>query len=297
MANQDFEKYMGAIGESTTDGAHDAVTFSGKGLGFLKDLFKSGKKRSEREYDEDDMDDELDEDEAMDGDDEREDDEDEEEEKPTRKTRKSRRTKKSRRDWEDEANGGDLEELDEEDYDEDPGQEGDEEIITNHGRRVNAKQAVKKNARGYNERRFVKSFDRFQEENEDVLDASPVLDGLAKSVRTLAKSNAALRRDNYNLGKALEALLKGQASLAADFEQIKRQPATSPASGFVVMNKNSNGKQSRRLSKSEIADVVNDAMIDGLVSPSMNSRLATLRTQQELTDFVNSLPAEVQERL
>ena len=296
-----LQKHLDALAEETSGGAHDAVTFSGKGLGFLRNLLK-GEKRRKEEDDDNEMDDELDDEEREEGDEERDEDEErEEKETPKRRTRKSaRRTKKSHRDWEYEANGGDLEEIDDED-DEDPGQEGDEEIITNHGRRVKAKQAVQKNARGFDERRFTKSIKGFEEDYEDVLDASDALRDLTKHVRFLAKSTAGMSEDVQSsirsLAKGLEASLRGQAALAADIELIKKQPATSPASGFVVLNKTGTGQKARRLAKSDIADVVNEAMQEGLVDPMMNAKLAYLNTQAELTDFVNRLPADVQARL
>jgi hypothetical protein len=297
-----LQKHLEALGEETSGGAHDAVTFSGKGLGFLRDLFKSDKRREEEDDDNDELDDELDDEEREEGDEERDDDEErDEKERPKRRTKKSKRSaNKSHRDWEYDANGGDLEEIDDED-DEDPGQEGDEEIITNHGRRVNAKQAVKKNAISFDQRRFAKSMTQFEDEYSEVLDASDTIADLSKHVRFLAKSTASMGEDVQasirSLAKGLEASLRGQAALAADIELIKKQPATSPATGFVVLNKSGTRQKSRRLSKSDIADVVNDAMQDGLIAPMMNAKLATLNSQAELTDFVNSLPADVQARL
>ena len=306
-----LQKHLEALADETSGGAHDAVTFSGKGLSFLSNLFKSSKRRDEEEYEDDDMDDDLLDDDEEEGDEERNDDEGREDDeegddkkrrtRKSRKTRKSTRTHKSHRDWEYEANGGDLEEEDEDDYEDDPGQEGDEEIITNHGRRVNARNAVKKNARGFDERRFVKSMNDFEESHEDVLDASDALYDLTKQIRALAKSTATMNDDTQgsirSLAKGLEASLRAQAALAADIELIKKQPATSPASGFVVLNKSGTGQKARRLAKSDIADVVNEAMQEGLVPPMMNAKLATLNSQAELTDFVNSLPADVQARL
>ena len=295
-----LEKHLNALAEETTGGSHDAVTFSGKGLGFLKDLFKSAKKRDEDDYDDDDMDDELEADEEMDGDDERDDDEernDEEDDKaeddqPKRHARKSRRVKKStrrtrkaRRDEDEyDANGGDLEDVDYED-DEDPGQEGDEEIITNHGRRVNAREAVRKH------------FDRYEEEYSDVLDASDALREMTNNVRRMNKSMATMDEIRI-LAKGMQAILKGQAALAKDIETIKRQPGTNPASGFVVLTKNSGrNTTTRKLSKSDIADVVNDAMLEGLIDAKVNSRLGVINSPQELQQFVDSLPASVRERL
>lgn len=306
-----LEKHMEALEEATSGGAHDAVTFSGRGLGFLRELFKGAKKMSAK--DEDDMEDGLFDDVDDEGDEERDDDaerdadedEDEDTVKKTRRAKKSARAKKSsRKDWEYEANGGDLEEVDYED-DEDPGQEGDEEIITNHGRRVNAKYAVQKNARGLDARRFAKSMQTFEQEYDDVLDASDALRELSKHVRVLGKSAAAsqagfaeVQQSLRLLAKAVGQSLQAQASMAADLELVKKQPGAMPSSGVFVMQKGASGSsKGRKLSKSDIADVVNDAMIEGLVDHMTNARIATLYTQAELNDYVNNLPAEVQARL
>lgn len=283
MGKTKLEKHLEALEENTSGGAHDAVTFSGKGLGFLRDLFKSSKKDEEdrlkdEDEDEEDMDDDEDED---------------EDEKPTKK---SRRAKKN------EANGGDLEEEDEEDL-EDPGQQGEDDIITNHGKHVKGKGAVKKNARTFDERRFAKSFNEFEDTHEDVLDASDALRDLTKHVRSLAKSHSGVhdgieevRQQNLVLAKAVRELLKSNASMAADLELVKKQPAGAPASGFVVMSKNESGK-TRKLSKSDIQDVVEDAMVEGLVDNMTFGRLGRCNTQQELQAYVDALPSDVQARL
>jgi cobalamin biosynthesis protein CobT len=274
-----LEKHLEALGEETSGNAHDAVTFSGKGLGFLRDMFKGAKKR-----DEDDMDDDMDEDDL--------DDDDEDEDEDEDRTKKSRKARKN-------ANGGDLEEEDDEDL-EDPGQQGDDEIITNHGKRVKGEGAVKKNARQFDVRRFEKSFDEFNSDHEDVLDASDALSDLSNQVRKLGKSTHAgmneIREQNLVLAKAVRELLKSNAALAADLEQVKKQPVSAPPSGFVVMSKNDDGK-ARRLSKSDIQDVVEDAMYDGLVDSGTLARLGACRSQQELKAYVDGLPADVQSRL
>jgi len=161
--------------------------------------------------------------------------------------------------------------------------------------------AVKKNARNFDERRFQKSFDAFEEEHGEVLDASDALADLTKHVRAMAKSNTAgiaeLQSTVMVLAKGLHQSLKAQASLAADLELIKKQPATSPANGFVVLNKTGANGKARSLSKSDIQDVVVDAMNDGLVDNLAPARLQKCRTQAELQDFVESLPADVQATL
>lgn len=282
MAKTKLEKHLEELEENTSGGSHDAITFSGKGLGFLRDLFKSSKKDDKDRFDDEDDDD----DEDME-----DDDDDEDEDEKTKK--KSRRAKKN------EANGGDLEEEDDEE--DDPGQEGEEEIITNHGKRVKGTDAVKKNAHNFDERRFEKSFRNFEEEHSDVLDASDALADLSKHVRTMAKATnsgmADLREQNVLLGKAVRELLKSNASLAADLELVKKQPTGNPAPGFVVLNKGETNGKGRRLSKSDIQDVVTDAMNNGLVDSRTLSSLRTLNTEAELSNYVNNLPASVRELL
>lgn len=279
MGKTKLEKHLEELGENTSGGAHDSITASGKGLAWIRELIKGSKKDEEdrledEEEDEEDMDDDEDEDE--DG----------------KSTKKSRRAKKN------EANGGELEEED--DDEDDPGQEGEEEIITNHGKRVKGTGAVKKNAR-FDERRFEKSFDDFEDEHADVLDASEALADLSKHVRSMAKSTNAgmteLREQNVLLGKAVRELLKSNVSLAADLELVKKQPVGNPAPGFVVLNKSDANGRGRRLSKSDIQDAVTDAMNEGLVDSRVLSSLRTLNTEAELSNYVNNLPASVRDRL
>lgn len=277
MAKTKLQKHLEELGENTSGGSHDAVTFSGKGLGFLSGLFKSAKKDEEDFEDEDDLEEGMDEEE-----------DEEEDEKPKKK---SRRAKKN------EANGGDLEEEDEDDL-EDPGQEGEEEIITNKGKRVKGTGAVKKNTRNFDERRFEKSLNDFEEDHADVLDASEALADLSGHVRSMAKSTnagfAELREQNVLLGKAVRELLKSNAALAADLELVKNQPATSPSTGFLTYElAKSEGEKGRKLRKSEVADIIAEAMNDGLVESRSLAQLSRLNTQAELQHFVNGLPSEV----
>lgn len=270
-----LEKHLEELGEATSGNSHDSVTFAGKGLNFLRDLFKSTKKDDEEE--------ELE---------ESEEEEEEEEKPPQKKAKKTKKNiKKSVR------NGGDIEEEDEEL--DDPGQEGEEEIITNKGKRMSGKGAVKKNASFFDEVRFEKSFDEFEENHGDVLDASDAITDLAKQMRRMAKSTSegmsGLQNTVLTLGKALEKSLEAQASLAAEMELIKKQPATSPSMGYVVMSKNAEG-QPRTLSKSEIQDIVTDAVNEGLVNAQALTRLGMARSQTELNAFVKSLPENVQEK-
>ena len=58
MVKTKLEKHLEALEAETSGNAHDAITFSGKGLGFLRDLFKGAKKKDEDEYDPDDDDEE-----------------------------------------------------------------------------------------------------------------------------------------------------------------------------------------------------------------------------------------------
>lgn len=290
MAKTKLEKHLEELEESTSGNAHDAVTFSGKGLGFLRDLFK-GAKKMDKDEDEDDMDDDLD--------DDLDDEEDEIERKQKQSTRRAEKSKTRKN-----RNGGDLEEED--DDPEDPGDDGDEEIITNHGERLRGEGAVKrakKNAGNrFDERRFVKSMNEF----EDVLDASPALEELTRAVRVLGKSASGTRaqveavmEQNVLLGRAVRELLKSNAALAADMELIKKQPATSPAMGFAVMGARTGTGQAgaRRMSKSELADTITDLMSEGVADPQHLAMLQRARTEAELTQFVNSLPDAVRERL
>lgn len=56
MAKSKLEKHLQELEDMTSGGAHDAVTFSGRGLGFLKDLFKSSKVKKKDDELEDDAD-------------------------------------------------------------------------------------------------------------------------------------------------------------------------------------------------------------------------------------------------
>lgn len=290
MADQTkLQKHMEELEAATSGGAHDAVTFSGKGLGFLRDLFKGSKKKDEDDYeDEGDEDDELAEDEEGENE-----DVSGKQRKNTRRAEKSAKSKASR-------NGGELEEED--DDPEDPGAEGPEMRIANHGERLAGQGAVrraKKNV-GFDERRFAKSMDT----HEDTLDAAPVLSEIATAIRSLAKSQVAgaskvdaVMEQNVLLGRAVRELLKSNAALAADMELIKKQPVTSPSAGFVVLEKGATGAGGRRLSKSDISDGLTDLVNEGLVDSNSLKLLQRARTDQELRQFVDSLPANVRDRL
>ncbi|KIL42071.1 hypothetical protein SD70_02490 [Gordoniibacillus kamchatkensis] len=258
-----LEKHLEELGENTSGGAHDAVTFSGKGLSFLNRLFKSATKKKPVDDEDDDYDDDEDE-------------------------------------LDKNANGGDLEEEDEDP--DDPADKNGDDIISNRGQRKpkdSLQNAVSKSMH-FDEIRFEKSV---EDEFGDILDATPALAELAKSMKALGKSmNGAVatiqevQEQNLILAKAVRELLKSQAAMAADLELVKKQPATSPATGFVVLNKGEGGK-GRKLSKSEIEDSLTDLMNAGMVDPRTVSRLSYLRSDSELREFVDSLPQSVREKL
>lgn len=280
MADEEkLQKHLAALGDNTSGGSHDAVTFAGKGLQVLRDLFKHAKKDDYEGTEED-------EDEGGEG---------QEEPDDKRKKKSAMKKKASSR----AANGGDLEEEDEEGLS-DPGQEGDEDIIANRGEHKKGKGAVKKSAPVFDERRFEKSMREVEERNEDVLDASDALADLSKSMRLLAKNAGAglneIQDGVVAIGGAVRELLKSQASLAADIELIKKQPAAVPSPGFIVLTKNGDGKI-RTLKKSEIEDAVTDAVNQGLVDGKMLSQLGSIRSQDDLKAYVDALPAKVQEML
>jgi hypothetical protein len=279
--NDKLQEHMAALGDNTSGGSHDAVTFAGRGLQVLRDLFKRAKKDNYEGSEEDEEEDE----EGM-------------EEEPVKK----KKMKKKAGGKKYEANGGPLEDEDEEGLD-DPGQEGEEDIIANHGEHKKGKGAVKKSEGTFDERRFQKNLDGFEDRNEDVLDASDALAELTKHVRTLAKSAGAMdtgmsevQGTVFAIAKSQQALLKSVTGLAADLEQIKKQPGTAPAPGFVVMTKNAAGKP-RILAKSEIADVVAEAANQGLVDGMSLRKLHSASTPEELNAFVTALPADVQAML
>lgn len=278
MGKTKLEKHLEELEESTSGGSKDAVTFAGKGLNVLRDLFKSSKK----EDDEDDK--EID---------DEDDDEDEEEEEEGKKAKKN-------------ANGGDLEEEDEDDLD-DPGDE-DNDIISNKGKRTpkdKLKNAVSKNVQ-FDERRFAKSFDE-DGEYAEAIDVEPLLGELTEHIRTLGKSANAtqsqvgvLGDQNLILAKAVKELLKSNAAMASDLELIKKQPATSPASGFVVITKNEGGKE-RKLTKSDIQDVIteelNQESSDFETLNKSLKKLGVARTKEDLQAVVEMLPADLQGKL
>jgi hypothetical protein len=265
-----IEKHLEELGEGTTGGAHDSVTFAGKGLALLKGLFTSSKKLEKSDEDDDDSDD----------------DDDDLEERKTKKNAK--------------INGGDLEEEDE---DSEEPSSGSNSIIANKGQRIpkdSLQTAVSKNGRVFDERRFAKSMEEYAE----VYDGSAALSDLAETIRTLGKSMrgtnesiAEVKEQNVILAKALREVLKSNAALASDIELIKSQPATNPASGFVVLNKQEGNGQSRRLSKSDIQDTLTDLVNDGVLESKHLANLGRARTDAELNKFVQDLPAAARERL
>lgn len=276
IMDEKLKKHLEELSDATSGGSHDAVTFSGKGLSILGRLFKSTKKKEDYEDSEEDkLEDELG------------------EEEETQEKSGKKKVKKSVK-----SNGGPLEEEDT-DMD-DPGQEGEEEIITNKGKRIKGEGVVKKNAPFFDERRFEKSFDEFETQHEEVLDASDALSDLTRQMKYMAKSVSSgigeLQESVRVLAKGLEHSLQAQASMAAELELIKKQPASAPNPGFVVMTKNASGKV-RTLKKSEIEDAVTNAMNQGLVEASALVRLGQARTQNDLIAFVDALPADVREML
>jgi hypothetical protein len=268
-----LEKHLEELEENTSGGSKDAVTFAGKGLSILSNLFKSLNKKADP-VEEDEVDDE----------------EEEEEDVKPRKVKKNAKK----------ANGGDYEESDEDI--EDPADD-DGNIIANKGKKISKdslKSAVSKNDRSFDERRFAKSMD----EHEDILDASPALKELSKAVRLMGKSMGSTNEQvevvieqNTALVKAVRELLKSNAALASDLELVKKQPVNAPATGYVVLNKQSAGGKEVRLSKSDIQDSLTDFVNDGLVDARLLRDLNSVRGDADLRNFVDNLPASVREKL
>jgi len=280
---KEFEDHMNELKKSTSGGAHDAITFSGKGLNFLRDLFKSAKGKGTGEEEEGEEKPKDEENEMGGG-----------EEEPEEKVKKN----KEGTDKNGKANGGPVTEEDEDPDEPHKGSQGT--LITNHGKKVTPKGAVSKNAPVEEEEPLFKNFN---DEYEEVLEASEVLGALAKNVQAMSVQTnaniAALQGTVMVLAKSLEASLKGQVALAADIELIKSQPVTSPATGFVVMEKRDAAATggSRTLSKSDIQDVVTDALNKGEIEPMDLARLGKVRNQADLKAYVESLPESVQAQL
>jgi hypothetical protein len=263
---------LAELEKNTSGGAHDAVTFTGKGLELLKSIFRAGKLSKKSEDEDEDYDDEDD----------------------LEKSDSSLR------------NGGGLEEADEDP--EDPADTGEDEeggakggsIITNKGKRIPKKGSPAVKHYEFDEERFEKNF---IEEYAEVLDATPALAELAKSFAEVGQAVTAtnatiaeIQRQNVILAKAVAELLKSNAALASDLELIKKQPVNTPASGFVVMQKKE-GHTPKTLRKSDIEDTLIDLMNAGKVEPMLVKKLGAIRNQQELEAFVESLPYEVRELL
>jgi len=125
----EFEEHMDALAKSTTGGAHDAVTFSGRGLNFLRDLFKSAKGKGTGDEEEEGEEKPEDEQNEMGGG----------ADEPKEKVKKnSTGTEKNLG-----ANGGPVSDADEDPESPDHGKSGT--LITNHGKKVTPKGAVSKN--------------------------------------------------------------------------------------------------------------------------------------------------------
>ncbi len=308
---------MEALEESTSGGAHDAVTFSGKGLNFLNHMFKSGKKRDEEEPEEneEDFEDmELDELEVFcdendiaaprrkkgEDDDEyadrlreaiRASDDDEEGKRATKKSMRGHAvTGKTSKEVDDET-------LEEEEEEDDPGEGEKDTVIANKGKRVNTKDALGKSIRGFDDRRFEKSMDGFEADYHDVLDASDAIGALAKSMRVMAKSTTdgieELQGNIRLLAKGLEQSLKAQAAMASDLEMVKKQPVGSQG-GIYAMAKNTSGGNIK-VNFYEVQDALTEAMNHG--SEDAMEMLKSLpqiqHDQKALTELVKSLPEDV----
>lgn len=278
MSKETFEEHMAELAKNTSGGAHDAVTFSGKGLGLLSKLFKSAKGKGD-----------FSEEEEENG--EKSDDDTEEGEDGKKVEKNATGTEKNEK-----SNGGPLTEEEEDPDSPDHGKQGT--IITNHGKKVTPKGAVSKNEGIEDEEPLFKNFN---EEYGDVLEASEVLGALAKNVELMSISTTAgvarLQNTVMVLAKGLESSLKAQAALAADLELIKSQPAARPSTGFVVMEKRESSGGARTLSKSDVQDIVTEALNKGEVEPMDLARLGTVRSNAELNAYVASLPEAVQARL
>lgn len=284
-----MEKHLQELEEMTSGNSKDAVTFAGRGLDLLKSIIgmntmsKKAGEAGEEDADED-------------PEDPAETKEDQGEIKNAGKIKKSVR------------NGGDLENADEDP--EDPAQAGDDasggSIITNKGKKIpKAGSSAVKKSYEFDEETFQKSF---EETYEDVIDASEAVAELAKSVKVIGQAhteNADLIKSvisqNVVLAKAVGELLKSNASLAADIESLKKQPATSPAPGFVVMSKKaeSAGEGAVRLAKSDIADVITTAMNEGYEGANtLLKKLGVCHTQHDLKEFVDYvLPDDLKTQL
>jgi len=296
VAKTKLEKHMEELEEMTSGGAHDAVTFSGKGLGFLRDLFKSNKKRDEEEEPEE----EEEEEETSEEDDEEDEDEEKKEKGKGRKAKKSMRGHAGAGKTSKEVNEETLEDEGEEE--EDPGEGEEDTVIANKGKRVNTKDALGKSERGFDEVRFEKSMTEFESEYEDVLDASDALSALTGHFRDMAKSTnagiAELQDSVRLLAKGLEQSLKAQAAMASDLELVKKQPVGAPPTGIFAMAKSQDGSTSK-VSFYDVQDALTEAMNAGNEdAPQLLKSLSNISSnEQELRKFVKSLPDEVKEYL
>lgn len=281
-----LEKHMEELEEMTSGNSKDAVTFAGRGLELLKSMIGLSKKAGDAGEEDADEDPE----------DPADTNEDQGEIKNAGKMKKSTR------------NGGDLEDADEDP--DDPAQTGEDaeggSIITNKGKKIpkSGSPAVKKSYE-FDEDRFEKSF---ADTYEDVIDASEAVADLAKSVKVIGQAhneNASLIKSvisqNVVLAKAVSELLKSNASIAAELESLKKQPVTSPATGFVVMQKKASAEDqtSKSLQKSDIQDAIVDALNEGHAEAgTLLKKLGVIHSHADIKDFVeNILPEDIREKL
>ena len=333
-----LEKHLAALDDATTGNANDAVTFVGKGLNLLKSLVKSAPMSdlssdlSSSEASSDSSSSELDTKKVKKNaapQDSSESMEEEEEDLDKSYTGLSGSSADSSSSMEDEvekrtvrknasstverANGGYVETASSSDYDEDPAGEKarGHAQFTNHGQKIKANQALKSAGFPYDERRFQKSLKNLEEQNSDVLDASPVMADMSKELRRMSKSVGAgmteLQGSIMVIAKAMEKSLRAQASLAAEVETLKKSaaPAT-PASGFVMLEKSSKhdaAGKTRVLSKTELSNTLTVA-IDDATDPDLKGRLVkslrqlgSARSEDEIVSVVESLPADMRAKL
>lgn len=288
MGKTKLEKHMEELEEMTSGNSKDAVTFAGKGLDLLKSIIGLSKKAGDAGEEDADEDPE----------DPADTNEDQGEIKNAGKIEKSVR------------NGGDLEDADEDP--DDPAQAGDDaeggSIITNKGKKIpkSGSPAVKKNYE-FNEQTFEKSF---YESYEDVVDASEAVAELAKSVSIIGRAHnstntllKSVMEQNTVLAKALGEVLKAQASMAAEMNELKKQPASEPAPGFVVMQKKADSIKagSKSLRKSDVQDTITDAMNAGHEDAAyLLKSLGVINPydQEALQHFVDKvMPEDIREKL
>jgi hypothetical protein len=205
-------------------------------------------------------------------------------------------------------NGGDLEDADEDP--DDPAQTGDGakggSIITNKGKKIakESSAAVKKSYE-FDEQLFAK---HFEETYGEVVEASEAVAELAKSVKVIGNAHnensvllKSVMEQNVVLAKAVGELLKSNASIAAELNEIKAQPVNAPSAGFVVMTKKADkaDTSAKSLRKSDIQDAIVDAMNNGHEDASqLLKSLGVIHDQAGLKDFYdNVLPDDIKESI